>query len=203
MEIRIENSQEGKLFYKQTNDGNSPVLFSESDMNTDIERYWIIPELEKRFVIPFWKAERLLAKSNLKQLALKITDLEYPDIVDAEWVSFDSDLISAIEEDSVAYTVNNSIRSISVVVSNLIPTEDAAYFAFGNDIMDVFRGAYKDVGDVADDLIQDRTISARIGRNTNGITAVFFILSETIMHTAGGSAAGPSLSCGTKFPPNN
>ena len=69
------------------------ILGSNTDdvrmMDNMVLAYWGSEEGEKAFTIPYWKAKQLVAASTIEEIALKVTDIFIPTLVDAEWVVFE------------------------------------------------------------------------------------------------------------------
>ena len=196
--LRIENSLNGFFTYNPAPLFPQPNTFTLDQMLIDVNNYWGNPNAEKMFTVPFWKAEELITNSNLDQIALKVINLEDPAIVSAQWVSFNIETTHPNNHASPQIIAKEATEKIMLIVSSFLTadTDTESYFAFGNDLMNDFRQAITQAGRTP----VSETVNARIGRNANGDTLVYFFLGNIVLHTAP-PAAGSTASCGVRVPP--
>lgn len=166
-------------------------LFTKDEMEKDIERYWGISLSERVFIIPFWKAEQLIENSNLKMMALNVSNIENPSLVDAEWISFN------VEENLPLVSTNtgDQIKEFIFRVAKQIPTAfsepiDEACFAFGANLFDGLK-SFKPH--------KKMTVAGRLGRTTAGISVVYFVVGEITYKLEPGTGGGGATT-GGKIP---
>lgn len=61
-----------------------------------IDSYWSDPKQEKTFPITLWKLKQLINAYPSSEVALKVTDISSPALVDAQWVAYDESLESVL-----------------------------------------------------------------------------------------------------------
>jgi hypothetical protein len=72
-----------------------------SKMQPLVDNYWGGDNLEKLFPLPLWKMKQLFNSFPSSEVALKVTDIFFPTLVDAEWVVFDEDLETTLSDPNV------------------------------------------------------------------------------------------------------
>ena len=167
---RVENSKDGALLFDP--DG-APNTFSQTDLKADVNRYWGNTEA-KVFTIPFAKAAKLLQTSSEQAISLKLSDLENPDLVDADWLPLNTAQIAGADGCT-------------------------AYFNLDKDLMDSFEKAITELNISPD----KQTVNAYLGRSKGDVSMVYFMLGVVELHVSalGSSGRGFSASCGAKIPP--
>ncbi len=165
-------------------------VFTPLEMIEDVNRYWGIGQTEKIFVLPAWKAERLLAESNLNQFALKVSNIEDPANVDAEWISFNADVNPVFTTSDADEKLKQVIIKVLHQVPQYLNAEDDAYFVLDQSVFDQFRPLF--VGPLF-------SIVAKIGKTPQGNEVIYFILGQInlILDNGGG---GPGATSGAKIP---
>jgi len=68
------------------------------EANTLATNYWGSLAQEKMFPIPFWQVSQMLAASSSDQIALRVTNINNPGIVDARWMVFEEALADALQD---------------------------------------------------------------------------------------------------------
>ena len=173
----------------------SEETFDPKTMQEQVEKYWGSHTNEKRFTIPFWKLESLFFRSNLHQIALKVTNIGNPELVDAEWVSFNaSTSYSNTYKNSEA--IKEASEKILKIIENLTNSNPETYFVLDEKLLESFIQGFKDQG--VDTMI-NQTVTGRIGKSDDNTEVVFFMLGQNNLHLGG--AGGISGSCGVKIPP--
>ena len=169
-EARLEKSSEGAQYLATE---ATPTTFTPTQMDADVQRYWGEIE-EKTFSIPFALAQRLLFVSDQKEVALHIQDMNDPDLVDADWMSF-----------------SNTARASAA------PCE--SFFVLDHVLIASFDKA---INDLAIPLEQQEIV-VHLGQSVEGVMGSYFMLGETELHLVGNleSGRGVTGACGVKIPP--
>lgn len=184
--VKIVGPWDGILNYKP----DLPPIPNANDfgkivMDNEVNAYWN-GMTERRFTISFWKVKRLVEKSNINHLALKLTNYKDPFEVDGEWVSLNVE------------SGESSTESVN---------EEVIYYSLDKQLVIKFEEGFDDLSGDQKPEEEERTITARIGkveRQIEGETSyehvIFFILGKNTFHIGTGQL-GPSASCGAKIPP--
>lgn len=195
--LRIESSAQGFSEYNPIPAFPQPDKFTADEMLEEVVRYWGNANAEYMATINFKTAEKLLANSNLGQIAVKVTNIEDPTKVEIEWISF-----NAVTAQSTSRIDNRNIaKEINQKITNLVNSffndgsQTETYFTFGADLMDQFRLAITQSGKSP----VSETINARIGQN-NEEPFIFLIMGSIGLHLAPGAGGRGSI-CGAKLPP--
>ena len=202
---KIISANDGIAFYDSISDASKEDTFIRSEMQVEVANYWA-GHTERRFIIPFWKAKKLIQSSNIKQVAIKLTQYTEPAEVDGEWVSFNADVPSGNTDDDKIIAISEGILK---VVANIKEKEEIIYFTFGESLIAAFEEGFDLIDPPPPPPEQKRTITARIGKVVNNlddgtieeIIGVFFILGEVKLHLNFAGVAGIGASCGAKIPP--
>ncbi|MEM1327142.1 MAG: hypothetical protein AAGI23_14365 [Bacteroidota bacterium] len=134
--LRIESSADGFNTYNPIDNLPIPIpnTFLKAEMLQEVTNYWIDAQRERIFLIPFWKAEKLLANSNLGKIALKVYNIEDNCRIDAEWVSFNAE--TTIKPTLTHDTLRLTSHKIASILTSFINTgETESYFVFGADLL--------------------------------------------------------------------
>lgn len=184
--VKIITTEGGFLNYIPPTASTTGSEFGLVEMNNEVDNYWD-DMTERRFILPFWKAKKMIKNSNIQQLAIKLTAFKDPSEVDGEWLS-----LNAItgETNSSSQSENN---------------EEVIYYAFGQQLLNLFQKGFEDIKPLPP--VDDRIINVRIGKRTKQAGddelieyGIFFILGEAKIHE-GGPQAAHSASCGVRIPP--
>lgn len=190
-EIRIESGQ-ADLVQLPTND---PGKFTPPEMNSDVGRYWGSPTSEQLFILPFWKADRLIAQSPSKQLALRVTDIEDPALVDARWISYDSANPGRDAAEVTGGVIGYFLNLIEVLKRQLGSDPPVTLFVFGEELYP----ASGENGLKHFKPYHQMNIVGRIGRN-NADKTISYILAGNINLKTGPGTGGPGATTGAKIP---
>lgn len=147
---------------------------SRARMQDLITRYWGRASEEKIFPIPLWKLSQFIDASSTKEIALRVSDIDNPSLVNAEWIVFEKEMnhLSADKLNSDYYFVFNQ---------------------------DVFNHLKKNIP-VLTKPLNTIILLGRIGKeeNSNIFTAFIFIADYALMPLGAG---GNGLGTGMRIPP--
>lgn len=169
--------------------------FTMNEMMADIQRYWGNPTTEIQYPISFGRADRLLSQSPSNQIALKVTNVEDPSAVDAEWVAFNESDLDGSEEYAPGF-IGWLQRLLDRLTSSSEPEADVRYYVIGSEL-------YTSSGN--ENFRQftphfQMTITGRIGRAENGSVGLHFIVCRLVPQVSG--PGGPGASSGARIPPS-
>lgn len=202
--LRIELSNGKFDYFPATKNPEVGQKFTASDMEEDVQRYWVGNE-ERKFLLPFWKISRLIDRSNLDQLALKIQDIESIDEVDALWVSFNAATRNTNNSKTNLELLSNAVERIAAINSNLYESISENYFVFGTDVLTELNGALSSLNAEK----TDQVLVGRIGKSSDNNYVIYFMLGEVKIHGASQISAREvtatsraiSNACGVRLPP--
>lgn len=173
----------------------APGFFPFTEIKQNVERYWgDVPE--RRFVITFWQADRLIAQSPNNELALRVTNIDQPAQVDATWISFNA----ADPEGEASQNTGNSnwITRLIDFLEGLLPStppENPVYYVLGPALYPVSgNNHFKQFTPHA-----EMTIVARLAKTADGKQFVYFNVCQLDLkgdETGGGGGA----TSGAKIP---
>lgn len=168
--------------------------FPATEINPNATRYWgNIPE--RRYVLPFWAADRLLADSPTGEIALKVRNIGNPALLEAEWVSFSSnDPVGEVDTDESGGGFIQWLIDLLKSLQSPPPEETVNYYVIGSSLYAVsgnlnFRQFTPH---------SRMTIVARIGETPGGRIIVYFNVCELVQK--GDGPGGPGTSSGAKIP---
>lgn len=72
------------------------VGFNQSE--TFATNYWGTLSNEKMFPVAFWKVRQLLGASSSNTIALRVTNITNPDIVEGRWIAFEEALADTLQD---------------------------------------------------------------------------------------------------------
>jgi len=150
----------------------APDAFTIEEMNEDIKRYWGTANKERRFLVSYLQALHLIKKSDLKQLALKITNPQTPERVDGIWIP----LATSVEVPNYFGTDNEDI-----------------YFAFSEALVLGFKETSGRI------KVQDLHIVARLGKTVDYEIVIFLIPANSALILNPQSGGGGAIS-GARLP---
>ena len=141
-------------------------------MDADVQRYWGETE-ERTFSIPFALAQRLLFVSDQKEVALHIQDMDDPNLVDGDWMSF-----------------SNTTRAIAA------PCE--SFFVLDHVLIASFDKAITDLAIP----LEQQEIVVHLGRSVEGVSNSYFTLGATELYLRSneGNARGEGAIAGARLP---
>lgn len=172
------------VFYKG---GNS--IQSESALNQADEfalNYWGSLEAERIFPIAFWKVQQMMAASNSKQIALRVTNIQAPSIVDGIWMVFEDSLVDSLA-DPVEQGVSYFVLDDSAFYGPTPVTNPNGSVSFIMGMLNI------------SDTPHNNVIRGRIGKdNANNRIFTFFQAAECRIIGIGGGGQGTST--GFKIP---
>lgn len=194
-EIRIET---GHATLEQFPTGASNE-FTPPVMEQEIINYWQDINNERLFLIPYWKAARLIAQSPSQQIALRVTHIEDPALVDAQWISYDPANPGKDASVSTGGVIGYFQNLIDILKRQLGDDPPVALFVFGEELFPLNGN---------EGLKQFRphrlmSLVGRIGRQNNGNTnpTAAFILAGQIDIKIGPGSGGGGATSGAKIPP--
>lgn len=147
---------------------------SRAKMQDLVNRYWGSASEEKIFPIPLWKLSQLMEASTTKEVALRVSDINNPSLVNAEWIVFEKEMnnLSADKLNSDYYFVVNQ---------------------------DVFNHLKKNIP-VLTKPLNTIIILGRVGKeeDSNIFTSFIFLADYSLIPTGAG---GPGWGTGIRLPP--
>lgn len=169
-EARLEKSSEGAQYLATE---ATPTTFTPAQMIADTKRYWGETE-ERTFSLPFAVAQKLLLISEQKEIALHIQDMDNPDLVEADWVSF-----------------SNTARATAAPCESFFVLDQVLITSFAKAIMEQAIP------------LEQQVLTVHLGRSVEGVTGSYFMLGETEVHLLSSleDSRGNSAACGAKIPP--
>jgi hypothetical protein len=82
------------VFYKGGNSILSTTALGQADQFA--LNYWGSVAAERIFPIAYWKVQQMIAASNSKQIALRITNIDAPNVLDGFWMPFEDSLTDSL-----------------------------------------------------------------------------------------------------------
>ena len=168
--------------------GGNPIMTdgAQDQANDFAEAYWGSLEAEKFFPIAFWKVKQMIAASNSKQIALRITDINNPLVVDGIWMVF---------EDSLADTLSDPVESgVHYFIIDDSYFDGTALITIPPNNITQVKGLWN-----ANGTPENNIIRGRIGKDAADKYFAFFQAAECIIIGPGGGG-GDGTSTGFKIP---
>lgn len=103
-----------------------------NEMQTFVNNYWGSAVEEKVFPIAYWKMKQLFAASSSEEIALRVTDINNPSLVDAEWMVFEEGMEDLLQDpvrqgeyyfvidESVFQDIRNGIPTLTKPLNTII-----------------------------------------------------------------------------------
>ncbi|PHN04144.1 hypothetical protein [Flavilitoribacter nigricans] len=174
----------------------APGVFTPAQMNQEIINYWQSINNERIFLIQYWRANLLLAQSPSKQIALRVTNIEDPDLVDATWISYDPDNPGKDASQNTGGIIGYFQNLIATLKRQLGDDPPVSLFVFGEEIFPL------EGNEGLKQFVPHRlmTLVGRIGRKANG-NPTAFILAGQVDIKLGPGAGGGGATSGARIPP--
>jgi hypothetical protein len=147
---------------------------SRAKMQDLITRYWGSASEEKIFPIPLWKINQFIDASSTKEVALRVSDIDNPSLVNAEWIVFEKEMT-----DLSADQLNNDY-----------------YFVFNQNMLNQLKKNIPVLTKPLNTII----LLGRIGKEENSNIFTSFILAADYALMPIG-AGGNGLGTGIRLPP--
>lgn len=138
--------------------------------------YWGSLEDEKMFPIPFWQVQQLIGATAGNEIALRVTNIENPNQVYAEWMAFPSALADTLGTPNVEPNVRYYILPDNVY-NGPIPSQTPPFLPLPG---------LKD----ATPTPQNNIIWGRIGTDGNGNYFSFLLAAQCSIVDPGGGGGG-------------
>jgi len=174
---------------------STDTTFDKDEMKQDILRLWKKEKNERRFVISFFQARHLIEQSNIKQIALKVTDPLSPNIekIYAEWVTMQADIPSISNMPSTIEKWQELLIKIAGTVPNHFgEDQEEIYFTIGEDVIESFFTGHKKKP-------YEMVIVGRIGKTATGLITLYLIPARAQLILKPGTGGGGN-SAGAKIP---
>lgn len=158
--------------------------------NDFAEAYWGSLTAEKFFPIAFWKAKQMFSASNSKQIALRVTDINNPALVDGTWMVFEDSLADSladpVETGVYYFVIDDSYFDGIALVTITVPPNTTTILRV--------KGLWN-----ASSTPYNSIIQGRIGMDPANNIFAFFQAAECIILEPGGGG-GDGTSSGFKIP---
>ncbi len=140
----------------------------------------------RKFIIPIWQANQLISQSNMRSLALKVTNIENPDLMSGEWISLNAvTSLTGNLQNLDPNSLNDLQRAIKLFQEfpeyAQTQVESETFFAISQQLfLDLVNGIPGGVG----------TLTATIGKTADGTHEIFIVVeSQLRMRSYGGGAS--------------
>jgi hypothetical protein len=179
----------------QNNISGSDDQFTAIQMALEVNLYWGAEENEKLFILPFWRAQELVESSPSQQIALKVTNLEDPNLVTAEWISHNPEKPGVDASDDPGGVISHFQNLIRTLRRQLGADPPVALFLVGEDLFP--KDSDGNLKQFADH--HKLCLVGRIGRTSNNVTVVFIVVGIIDIQIPG--SGGPGTTSGARLPP--
>ena len=175
-------------------------IFNTAQMEASIENYWGDENAEKRFLLPFWKADELMLNSNSspnRKIALRVTNIEDKEKVDATWVSINPKPDPAYESGSpsVVRLIKRLERWLTTLRNSLTGEPTVTLFVVDDDLYP--PGGFANLR--AFDPPVNYALIGRIGKKPSGGPEAFIGTTLLTLKFSPG-AGGPGATSGMRVP---
>ncbi len=106
--------------------GNVQV-YTTVERDADLTKYWTDLTKEKMFPVAIWKIKQLFNASGTDEVALRVTDINDPEVIDARWLVFDGsygdDLNDATTDNTYYFVLHESFFNGIIEVNEDVNTE--------------------------------------------------------------------------------
>lgn len=151
------------------------------------DNYWGGITNERMFVIPFWKVTQMLGAASSDEIALRVTNIDDPSIMSANWVVFEQSMADTLR-DPVEVGVHYFIMDDSYFYGPILTSTPPITQLDG--IRNITATPHNNV------------LRVRIGQSPNdGQYIAFFLAAECTIIGQGG--AGGGVISGAKVPSNS
>lgn len=174
------------------NGPGGPGTFPIQEIEPNVFNYWGNTP-EKQFVLPFWKADQLIGDSPSNELALKLTNVDDPALVDGTWVSYNADDPDGENTDNATGGLIGFLINLLESLQPSTPEPPATYYVIGESL-------YDPTGTENFRQFTPHTrmaILGRIGKTTTDRLVVYFAVCELVRQDGTG---GPGAATGAKVP---